>query len=64
LARLILNGSHWGVVGEAGHNIVSESHSWRKRGQELFALLQGAGVNDKKEEVMTTAASGLATPSL
>lgn len=64
LARLILNGSHWGVVGEAGHNIVSESHSWRKRGQELFALLQGAGDHDKKEEGLTTATPGLTAPSL
>lgn len=64
LARLILNGSHWGVVGEAGHSIVGESHSWRKRGQELFALLQGAGDHDKKEEGLTTATPALAAPSL
>ena len=40
LGRLILNGSHWEVVGEAGHQIVDEAHSWAQRGKELLTMLQ------------------------
>jgi len=39
LGRLILNGSHWEVVGEAGHRAVASAHSWNHRGKELFSLL-------------------------
>jgi glycosyltransferase involved in cell wall biosynthesis len=45
LARLILGGSHWGVVGEAGHAAVENGHSWIQRGKDLLALLQ-AGIQD------------------
>ncbi|MDT7041829.1 glycosyltransferase [Candidatus Nitronereus thalassa] len=41
LARLILGGSHWGVVGEAGHAAVATGHSWVCRGKEFLALLRG-----------------------
>ena len=41
LGRLILNGTHWEVVGEAGHKMVADRHSWIHRGRELFSHLQG-----------------------
>lgn len=41
LGRLILKGSHWEVVGEAGHGAVASGHSWVHRGKELLTLLQG-----------------------
>lgn len=40
LAGLILNGSHWTIVGEAGHVAVADGHSWVQRGKELLTLLQ------------------------
>ncbi len=57
LGRLILNGSHWEVVGEAGHQIVNEGHTWAQRGIELFASLQGS--MDRKGAVPVSPPSDL-----
>ncbi len=40
LGRLILNGPHWEVVGEAGHAAVASGHSWIHRGKELVSMLR------------------------
>ena len=40
LGRLMLSGSHWEVVGEAGHAAVASEHSWIHRGKELVSLLE------------------------
>ncbi len=64
LARLILNGSHWSIVGEAGHKSVGENHSWRKRGEELLALLQGTGDKETREGGIIPATPELVSPSL
>lgn len=62
LGRLILNGSHWEIVGEAGHQVVGAAHSWIHRGEELYSFLQN-NIEGETTEPISPLSDLIAHPS-